>query len=325
MSLMDGGQELAIAGFWRRIFAFLIDSVFTGLVGAFIGWVLYFSLVQMGAPARLIGFAVVLAYFGTLNSHLGGGQTLANRMLGIRVVDAQGRLLSVPRALWRHAILGVPFLFNYWQLPHLPEPMEWLVGLLAGLSFFGVGFAIVYLYIFNRRSRQSLHDLAVGSYVVSVEPEQDAIRPMPVWRGHLIVVAAFAVFLFGASLMANHFRKSDFFAGLDPIYRVLETEPHVINASVTRGWVSRMGGPTTYYLNARLRVDAPIIDDEDYALQIARMMAKSDPHVAQDNVVTVVLYYGFDIGIASWWRSQGYSFKPDDLQATAETKPAEGT
>lgn len=72
-----------------------------GIVGMLLSALLFDTFARMGVYARLIGFAIALAYFGVLNSRIGGGQTLGKRWLGIRVVDAQGQLLSPPRALLR--------------------------------------------------------------------------------------------------------------------------------------------------------------------------------------------------------------------------------
>lgn len=52
----------------------------------------------------------------------------------------------------------------------------------------GVGGATLYLFIFNSSTRQVLHDLAVGSYVVKVASEgAPAVRPL--WWLHGVVVA----------------------------------------------------------------------------------------------------------------------------------------
>ncbi|GLQ50950.1 RDD family protein [Dyella flava] len=317
-SVGEGRQDLVIAGFWRRLGAFFIDSIIVGLVGALIGIVLFDSLARMGAPARLIGFVIALAYFGVLNSRIGDGQTLANRWLGIRVVDGQGQTLSLPRALLRYTVLGIPLFFNGLPLPGaaLLSPV---VGALVSLLVFGGCFAIVYLYVFNRRTRQSLHDLAVGSYVVRVQPEAGEAHFATVWQGHLAVVMVIALLSLGAPLIAKRLAQTDTFAGILPLYQTLEAQPHVMSAQVTRGstsvWSSKSGSSTTRYLSALLRVDAPMINDADYARSIAQTMIKGDPHQAQEDVVTVVLAYGYDMGIASWWTKRTYIYKPWELQA----------
>jgi uncharacterized RDD family membrane protein YckC len=316
-SIVDGRQELAIAGFWRRIGAFFIDTIIVGIVGTAIGGLLYQWIAPIGAPARLVGLVISLAYFGILNSRIGNGQTLANRWLGIRVVNAQGQTLSLPRALLRYVVFGIPLFFNGLPLRGATL-MSPVVGSLLALVVFGGGFAIVYLYIFNRRTRQSLHDLVVGSYVVRAQPDDSEARFGTVWRGHLVVAVVVALLCLGAPMLTKQLSQSQLFAGILPLYQSLEAQPHVMNAQVMRGtsslWSSNNGHSTRRYLSAQLRLDAPMTEDADYARRIAQVMAKGDPHLADEDVVTVGLSYGFDIGIASWWTKHNYSFKPLELE-----------
>lgn len=323
-SVTDGRPDLVVAGFWRRLGAFLIDCLILGVVGGLVGMALFDTLARIGAPARLIGFVIALAYFGLFNSRIGNGQTLGNRWLGIRVANAQGQALSLPRALLRYTVLGLPFFANGLPLPPatLLSPV---IGALLALLVFGGSFAIVYLYLFNRRTRQSLHDLVVGSYVVRTEPEAGEARYAPVWNGHLVVVAVAALLCLGVPIAAKRFAQSPLLTGLLPLQQTLQTQPHAMYAQVMRGVVSRWssgnGGSSTHYMSAQLRIDAPMIGDADYANRIARVVAKGDPQLDQEDVVTVTLAYGFDIGIASWWTRRTYSFKPEDLQALPGAEP----
>ncbi|MFC5580503.1 RDD family protein [Rhodanobacter terrae] len=202
-----------IAGFWRRLGALAIDLILLGIAGLILGALFFDPLARMGAYARLIGFAIALAYFGLCNSRIGGGQTLGKRWLGVRVVDAHDQLLSLPRSLLRYAVLGIPFFAN--GLPLDPTlAMSTPLGYLLALVVFGGMFAIVYLYIFNRRTRQSLHDLVVGSYV---ERFDGAARPVPfpvMWRGHLAVAALLAALALSAPVIASRFAQTQTFAGI---------------------------------------------------------------------------------------------------------------
>jgi uncharacterized RDD family membrane protein YckC len=313
MSVMESEGTFVIAGFWRRFWAFFVDALMVGAAGMIIGRLFYSSLTHVGAPARFVGFIIALAYFGILNSRIGHGQTLTKRWLGIRVVDAQGQFLSLPLALLRYTVFCIPFFFNNLPLS-LSQLMSPVIGGLLALIVFGGGFAIVYLYIFNRRTRQSLHDLVVGSYVVRAEPETGTANFASVWRGHLVAPAVVVVLCLGSPLLTRHLADADFFTGLIPLYGELQTQPHVMSTGITRGWASSTGHPTTHYISAQLRLDAPMTEDEDYARSIARILVKGDPHIAQEDVVTVGLAYGFDIGIASWWNRHAYSFKPHELE-----------
>jgi uncharacterized RDD family membrane protein YckC len=307
----EGLPKGGIAGFWRRLGAFAIDVFLLGVVGWILGALLFDPLARMGFYAKLIGFAIALAYFGICNSRIGGGQTLGKRWLGVRVVDAHDRLLSLPRSLLRYAVLGIPFFAN--GLPLSPQQaMSSPLSYLLTLVVFGGILAIVYLYIFNRRTRQSLHDLAVGSYV---ERFDRAASPVPfpaIWRGHMVVVALIAVIALSGPLVASRFARAQAFAGILPLYQTLSAQPHVVNAQVVRGWTS-MNGHVTHSLQSSLQLDAPLTEDDAMARRIAQQMAKADPNIANEDAVDVTLVYGYDMGIASGWKKHRYSFRPGEL------------
>ncbi|HTD27830.1 MAG TPA: RDD family protein, partial [Xanthomonadaceae bacterium] len=230
----------------------------------------------------------------------------------VRVVDAQGQLLSLPRSLLRYAVLGIPFFAN--GLPIDPESaMSAPLGYVLALVVFGGMFAVIYLYLFNRRTRQALHDLVVGSYVERVDRAANPV-PFPViWNGHIVVVVLFAIFALSTPLAAIRLANTRTFADILPLYRTLSTQPHVMTAQVTRNWAS-FNGSTSHYLQSSLRLDAPLIEDSAMAKRIVQMMAKADRDIRTEDVVVVALVYGYDMGIASGWERHVYSFKPGELQ-----------
>jgi len=233
-------------------------------------------------------------------------------------VDARGEPLSLPRALLRYTVLGIPYFLNGLPLPGAALTSLAISSLLV-LMVFGIGFSITYLYLFNRKTRQSLHDLIVGSYVVSAKPSVGEASFPPIWRGHWAIVSILIVLSLSTPVIAEQIMSSKFFAGMTPMYQAVQTQPHVINATVNRGSASfygTRGHSETHYLSAALRVDQPITNDKSYARNIAHIIGALDPSLAQENVVTVRLTYGFDIGIASGWRGQTYTFKPDELVAS---------
>ncbi|QBB70874.1 RDD family protein [Pseudolysobacter antarcticus] len=314
----EGWPVRGIAGFWRRTGAFVVDGILLGIVGTILGVLFFDAFAGMGAYARLIGFAIALAYFGICNSRIGGGQTLGKRWLGVRVVDAHDQLLSLPRSLLRYTVLGIPFFAN--GLPIDPaQAMAAPLGYLFAFVVFGGMFAIVYLYIFNRRTRQSLHDLAVGSYVERFDRVAQSVTFPIMWRGHLAVVALLAAIALIAPIVVSRFAQTETFAGLLPLQQMLSSQPHVKTAQVVRGWVT-MNGTTKHYLQSVLRLDASMTEDEAMAKRMAQQMAQADPDIAKEDAVVVLLAYGYDIGIASGWRKHGYSFKPDDLRKPTDTE-----
>ena len=150
-------QPLPRAAILRRAFAFAIDVLVVGAVVALLGGWMFDAPWMTGAPARACGFAIALAYFGWMNSRLAGGQTVGKRVLKIRTLRVDGKLLSVPRAFARYAVWGAPFFIA----AMLPE------ALLATVVQAVLVLAIAGMVVCNRRTRRSVHDYAVDSWVVS--------------------------------------------------------------------------------------------------------------------------------------------------------------
>jgi uncharacterized RDD family membrane protein YckC len=304
--------ELVAAGFWRRIAAFIVDVLILWIFGAFIGWGLYYSLIGLGSWSLCIGFVVAMAYFATQDSHLGKGRTLGKRLLHVCVVDTTGRFLSVPHATLRYVVFSLPYFFCRWPVPpSLRASMLWPS--LASLVIVGLSLSIAYLYVFNYRTRQSLHDLVAGSYVIDTDPYVNAVPFAPIWRGHLMAVAVLIALTLSTPLVLHRQILSPELAAIMPLYGTLQTEPHVTSASVNLNQVSVNGEAPVQYLSARLRLDNPMIADPAFAYRVARFMANRDPNIAKVDVMTVTLYCGFDLGIASWWINETYSYRPNDF------------
>ena len=153
-----------ISGFWRRIGALFIDTSILGVAGLVLGLFLESFFVQMGGWGRLVGFTIALIYFGVMNSSIAGGQTIGKKALRIRVVDYSNSPISLGKSVIRYFILAIPFSLNGAQFSN--EAMLSFLMYPLSLIIYGGLFSILYLYTFNRVTRQSLHDLVVGTVVV---------------------------------------------------------------------------------------------------------------------------------------------------------------
>lgn len=302
--------DLAIAGFWRRVGALVVDIIVLGLVGQLLGTALFSTLARMGGYALLIGFPIALAYYGVGNSVRMKGQTPGKMLLGVRVVDAQGGLLALPRSLLRYVVLGTPFFLSCLPLAYDPSnPVSYVLGALSGAG----GVAIFYLYVFNRRTRQSLHDLAVGSYVVRVNEAPAMARFARMWRGHWVVLAVLAVLVLAAPVIGSQVAPAQF-KPLQTLLVRLQAQPHVRTVGVSQNVFVTNGRTPVHTLSATIALDAPLYGSPEIAHQFAQLMARTTDVSADDGVV-VSLSYGYNMGIAHGTRSQWYRYRPSELQA----------
>lgn len=314
---MEENHKKWISGFWRRIFALFIDSLILGAVGFGLGIAFESQFAEMGSWGRAIGFSIALTYFGLMNSVLGNGQTLGKRILNIRVVDSTGSCISVSKAFIRYCIFALPFLFNGAQF----TSQAYVSFLLYPLSLivFGGLFSITYLYLFNRRTRQSLHDLAVGSFVVNVNSPVETTSP--IWKGHFIVTTAILVVALILPVIANSFAASFPFKELASTQKELSSIPEVRFASISTGETTvstiKSGSKTARYISAQVFVDKSLIKDVVFAKNLAEIVSLNFPDYESKNIVQIVLTYGFDIGIWSQWSSYNHSFRPNELGSAA--------
>ncbi len=162
-----------IAGFWRRVVAFLIDSIALGLVGQVLGWSLSDLWFEIGPFGRIVGQGIGLAYFGVMGSRLAGGSTLGKRVMGLAVGGLDGRPIGILRSLVRTFVWGLPLTLNGWALPIMANPV---VSWVATVVVLGVGGAIALTMAFHRRG---LHDLLTDTYVFRVNAPPVAALPRP--------------------------------------------------------------------------------------------------------------------------------------------------
>lgn len=301
-----------ISGFWRRVGAFFIDAIILGIFGLLLGLIFSQQFVELGGWGRAIGFPIAAIYFVIFNSSIGGGQTIGKRILKIQVVDKTGGLLNLPKSTLRYSVIGIPYFLNGAMIP---ESFLYPVGFyLLSLLVFGFGLSIVYLFVFNRHTRQSLHDIISGSYVVLKSTEaSETIKP--IWRVHYAICGILMLLALIAPIFVGQLSKNDFFSELLKTRERILNIPQVVYATLQDGYTtfSPVGGEskTTTYLSTQVFIENQNIEDEKLASKIANTILETHKEANQRNLIQVVLTYGYDIGIASKWNSYRYSFAPD--------------
>jgi uncharacterized RDD family membrane protein YckC len=300
------------AGFWRRIAAFVVDALMLGLIGYALGLLFFQTLVQLGPWGRCIGFGVALLYFVPQESGRAGGQSLGKRLLRIRVVDAAGAPLSVGRSVARFAIFGVPYFLNGSGLPM--GVATFAGGFPLALLAFGGILALGYLLIFNRRTRQSLHDLATGAFVVRVvDGPREAPPALRVWRGHLVVVGLLFLIAGATPLVLPQLMRWPAFAALQTLYARIASEPGVRSANVyelTTTHYGLRGEASQRVLLIQVNIDSPVADGLPLATRLAGIALATYPGADREDRISVRLARGFDIGIASAWSANEIAFTP---------------
>ncbi|MBO0707676.1 MAG: RDD family protein, partial [Candidatus Dormibacteraeota bacterium] len=105
-------MQAAMAGFWRRLVALIIDSivvgVVAGLVSVAIEALLHVTTTNGSSGIRgTVQFILGLIYFGWLWSTR--GQTLGYMAMGMRLARVDGTQIGVGRALLRYILIELSF------------------------------------------------------------------------------------------------------------------------------------------------------------------------------------------------------------------------
>ena len=321
---------LGFAGFWRRAGAFAIDCLILGCIGIALGSLLTEQLVALGPWGRLLGFLISLVYFGLLDSKLSGGQTPGKRLLKIRVQDAEGEALSVGRSLLRFMPLGVAWFPNNAQLSASMYALPWVS--LISMAIFGLGLSLLYLLVFNRPSRQSVHDLLVGAFVVKrteAGPQEKVQKHLQTQspaalsahapkRLHLGVCASLIAMAGLAPLVLLPSATSEPFAQLLQLQQAVNAEPWLRRSIVDQGESfsstgdsANAGAKRFQFLSiAAFCNDSADVENPQYARRLAHLALATHPGAGDMNLIQVRLLHGYDIGIASAWRHRQFTHSP---------------
>jgi uncharacterized RDD family membrane protein YckC len=309
-------QEKWICGFWRRIGALFIDTLVLGVFGYLVGIFLEDTFVQLGGWGRLIGFAVSITYFGVMNSSIYSGQTIGKKILNIKVVDSSNSSISLPKSFLRYSFLAVPFSLNGAQITN-EVLLSYLMYPLS-LIIFGGLLSITYLYIFNRVTRQSLHDIAVGTFVVNSDSPSEELPP--VWKPHLVVVISLFIAATLVPAFTSDLVQSEPFKGLLATQEAISENDSIKYAGVTVGsssfTSSDSGTTTTTFVKAQAFLYKNNVDDVAIANELAETIIRTYPEALNKNLIQVTLTYGYDIGIASKWNSHNHQFVPNEIKVS---------
>jgi uncharacterized RDD family membrane protein YckC len=304
------------AGFWRRLFAFLLDCLLLFIVGSAIGFVALDKLVELGSWGRALGFVIAMAYFGLMDSSLCNGQTVGARLATIKVVAKNGESLPLAASFLRTVIFTVPYFANG-TITAGPDAI-WAMVLLSIIV--GIGISIGYLFIFNRPTRQGLHDLAVGAYVVRADSTAP-IDKRSMWRGHYFVIAAIMVASASNPLYTATFEKKDPFREMLQVQRGLLEVPGVRFATLFDEINTLVNtGATTHRLTVRVFLSRKVVDKKVLANTLAKVILDTYPSVDHEDLIAISLSYGYDIGIASGWDTETFSSSPADWRKKIDGK-----
>jgi hypothetical protein len=234
------------------------------------------------------------------------------RLLGLRVVDEGGALISLARSIARYLVLAFPFFFCKALLDGLVSNL-WLSAILMVPVIAGYA-SLAYLLVFNRGTRQLVHDLVVRTYVVRTTSPVPARAPA-FWRGHLAVVGVLCLVSFGLACLGPLISRLSIFRETAAVRQAILDTGDAQAATVTGGTtvVAGIGGVgTTRVLSILVHLHGAPTSSEAFAAQFAGIALRTDPVISSYSRIDVAISWGYDIGIASGVVTDQFQHTPDE-------------
>lgn len=296
----------ASAGFWRRTAAFAIDGIVLGLIGMAVIALSFEWLARIGEWARLIGFALGSLYFILMEGVSGRCQSLGKQALKIKVVRIapDGFVSLTPIQAWlRYSIIAVPVVLGGMGFVDTPAMRQGtsLLAIANSTVVFLWEMVLVYLLVFNKPSRRSLHDMAFSTAVVRVDAH--ASQNAPVRRTHWIAMGVIGSLVVVGSAVLRH-RFDEALSGLQEIQQAVADVPGVRQSSVSD--MHRVGATSSSTTQTIITaaVTTPALQTEAEAIEIVRAAFAVAPALANQDAVTVVMVRSAELGIARWrWQT----------------------
>lgn len=287
-----------------RLFAFAIDMFILRQALALSALAFGDFYARLNSWGRVLGALITLFYFGLGESKLFGGQTLGKLAMGIRVADKSSEGISVQKSFFRSLWLFLRFALDD---PSFSSSKYILILFLEGLVLYSISFLEVYFFIVNRSTRQSLHDLIAGTFVIEAESKGEIAfvnKKRAVYGSFVLVGFVF----FGALCITLAAQKFGFDQSLKVQSQIQEALP-VYSTSIRNRKTKREGSDGTESgkkLSVRTCLKNNADDKKAVAREIAKIISESGLASEDESCSLKICYDGYDLGIAESYDTESY-------------------
>lgn len=302
--------KINIANFWTRVWALLIDSLILGVIGFLLGLTVKDFLVSIGNYGLLFGLVITVAYQTICNSKIANGETIGKSIMNIQVVDINGDTIDVGRSFLRSLILCFPYFTANLTIPGLSDIA--IVSVLKTIILSSIVIGVVIIYIFNKQTRQSLHDLLVGTYVVTTDRNEEPAMLPTVTKTPFYVFGGIVTLIIGFAVFTANWEVPELKDALSIHSKVLDIDG-VLNASVTENTKYGKGSKTLSYEVKVWVQNLPKdnqLENDKVVRKVAQTILSNANNIDSFDVITVSMTREFNIGIASQKSTKSISESP---------------
>lgn len=293
--------------FAKRIFASGLDYTLLGVLGLILG--IFFSkfFVGLGEYGIFIGFTITMLYLGIGNSHFGNG-TLGKKIFGLVVVDSDYELLSLKKSMQRAFIVTSPYFISILALPmfSIPQTVDNILTTLCSAII--LSYPII--YILNTRTRQTIADLLIKTYVVNVNKPARELLLSP--RKSWIISISAAVLLSMFPLLISQFNPFIKVSSIKNSWQEINNIDGVIEAGInltvfkfnnSGNSKDRLKNIANLYIKTSddlVSNNTPKnIQEIEIVQKAVRIFLQSYDNINEVDLINVTLSYGYTIGIYS--------------------------
>ncbi|MBY0425865.1 MAG: RDD family protein [Cytophagales bacterium] len=319
--------KFEISGFFQRIWAFGIDALLVGTV-CYLSFSALSSVLPNygGVTFTFLGLIIGLLYFSFGNSEIMKGQTIGKLAFNLQVVDSNGQLLNLKTSLIRSLILIGPLYFYDFTIPRVSLVFSLVIAIIQSTSVIAL-LGLVLFYVFNSSSRQSFHDMVIGSFVIKMNRlyEPNALSPNPtfvryVYAGILAVYLVYCIVRFLPKVDGED-NVSFVYQKISSLEGVREVDISSKVSSTYQATTQGNSSSETYIYEIEIKVDK-LPANSDSLLRVP-MVKKAityalqyEPTINEFDEVKLVLVEELDLGFFNSEQSSSITKSPKEWRKT---------
>jgi len=272
--------------------------------------------ISIGTFGLLVGLLICIIYFTIGYSYLTKGQTIGKKAVNIQVITKDGKFLALEKSFLRAVALFFPFFLINLKIPGIEEDSLLFVLINAILLITLVG--ILFIYIFNKATRQTLHDFVAKSFVTENREQESQIDLKKINPAIIFVYGMIAFFLLGLSVF-NTYNSKNKTSSINIVYKKLSQLNGVVRAGTSDNTTTFYGNQNnvTHSFNGILWVqnlpqELNKIEESAIVKDAVRIIFESNEDISEFDFIRITLIRGFNIGIARKTRSYYVSKSPEE-------------
>lgn len=305
MEEVIGLSKAIIASRKKRLLSFIVDILILGIVGYISGLFFEKDYIKLGGFGRLIGFLITLSYFSLFDSKICNGQTIGKKIFKIKVVDKKNETISLKTSIIRSIFYSLTVLLS--GISFLSYKYITLI-IIIGITLFSIYAVEAYLFIFNKNTKQTLHDVISKTYVVDDGSSDfiDIVNNKRVLKSAIIFPILISVLVIGINFKMENTRLNE----MHNLVNSIQNQLPINNTTVSRG-ITKYSGTKNFENSNYIFIDCKKInqDDnsEDLSLKIAEIVLKSNIEFRDKESLIIQISTGYDIAIARKYHNQKYN------------------